>query len=116
MKPCTYRRQPFAVEEHPQRLRVSADTMGVPMPPLDVLRSEIAQAADDNVWIRVTLTLGGQRIVQSHPLDLSKVGRPVRCATILNPPPFDLPGFVKHGSRAAWNMAVSRLAVDEVIL
>jgi len=111
----TYGGRAFEVESHLDRLVESAAVMGVPFPGREVLTSEIDAASADGVWIRVSLTLGGQRVVESRALDMSKVGRPVRCATLRNPPPSDLPGFVKHCSRAAWNLAVARLGVDEVI-
>lgn len=111
----TYGGQPFAVDAHLNRLAESASAMGVPFPELDLLRTEIHAASADGVWIRISLTLGGQRVVESKPLDVSKVGRPVRCATLLNPPPVDLPGFIKHCSRASWNLAVKRMGVEEVV-
>lgn len=51
----------------------------------------------------------------AEPLDLSRVGAPLRVVTRPGTPPPWLPGRVKHTSRAAWLLAASRAGVDEVV-
>ena len=82
----------------------------------------LALAGTPGVDLKLNVLLTpGQRIVSRTPLDATRVGAPVRCATVPAQPAASLPGFVKHTSRAPWILAVraaaERLAepVDEVI-
>ena len=90
--------------------------MDLDCPSVDSMRSEILGACTENVYIRYTLTGGGNRIMQRTPIDQAKVGRGVRVAQMLWDPPKSLPGAVKHGCRAAWILAAKSAEVDEMLL
>jgi aminodeoxychorismate lyase len=55
-------RRPFALSEHLDRLRRSAEVIGLPLPPSDLLASEVSQAlcaaAEPDAYIRLTVTRG----------------------------------------------------------
>ncbi|MCP4807257.1 MAG: hypothetical protein GY913_25780 [Proteobacteria bacterium] len=111
----TYGPRAFRLDEHLGRLERSAATCGIPMPSRDLLNADIAAVSGPDHWVRVTLTAGGNRIVEGRPIDQGRVGRPLRCATVpVLPSPY-LPGSVKHGSRLGWVLAARQLAVGEVI-
>jgi branched-subunit amino acid aminotransferase/4-amino-4-deoxychorismate lyase len=111
----TYGKQPFRLEPHLERLASSATFLGIPMPSADLLLGEIRAALDENIWIRISLTLGGQRAIQTEPIGNGVVGREMDLATLpLAPSPW-LPGSVKHCSRAAWVLAAQALDVEEVV-
>lgn len=112
----TYGRVVFRLEQHLDRLEASARMMDIPLPPRSQMVDEIRGRAEDNARIRYTLTAGGHRVLEVAALDLSKVGASVSVARLDWNPPRWLPGAVKHGSRAAWIIAASRLGVDQVIL
>ena len=111
----TYARAPFRLEPHLRRLEASAAAMEVPLPSIDAIRDEILAHAGEDVWIRVTLTAGGNRVLQTEPVERAKIGRPVRVATVQMMPVPGLPGSVKHGSRAGWVLAARARGVDEVV-
>ena len=111
----TYGSRPFRLAEHLGRLERSAAACGIPMPSRRVLEADIARVTGEDHWIRVTLTAGGNRIVEARPVDPAKPGRAVRCATVRTLPSPFLPGSVKHGSRLSWVLAARELGVDEVI-
>jgi branched-subunit amino acid aminotransferase/4-amino-4-deoxychorismate lyase len=105
------------LDEHLDRLEGSCRAALIPMPPRGVLRDEIAAVAgaDPLVRVRITLTGGGRRIVTGEPGDPSRLHRPVKVVRGVHRDDPVLPGFVKHGSRASWTVAVRRAAVDEVL-
>lgn len=111
----TYGARPFRRAAHLARLERSAEACDVPMPSLEVLLSEVERVVGPDHWVRITLTAGGNRAVEARPIDVARVGRPVRCATVEVHPNPALPGFVKHGSRLAWSQAAKRYDVDEVV-
>ena len=111
----TYGRAPFRLEEHLTRLVASAEAMQIPLDSIDTVRNEIIQHLDEDVWIRVTLTAGRNRVLHVHPVDKAKIGRPVKVASVRMAPLPWLPGSVKHGSRAAWVLAARARGVDEVL-
>ena len=111
----TYGSKPFRLLSHLQRLERSAQFMNIPCPNLADLAKEINDVSAENVWIRISLTLGGSRIVQIAPIDTAKVGRPVDVASIELPPNTWLPRRIKHCSRASWVMATQILGTEEVI-
>ncbi len=111
----TYDSKVFKMDEHLNRLELSARFMEIPYPNIELIRAEIKQARQQNVWIRISLTKGGQRIIQTGDIDYTRVGKSVEVATIpMTTKPW-LPGSIKHSSRAAWNMASKTLGVEEVI-
>ncbi len=112
----TYGRAPFRLEQHLDRLEASATAIEVPFPSRDVLRAEVDRVIDaDDRWVRVLLTAGGHRVVESGPVDASKVGRAVRVARVDWEPSPWLPGSIKHTSRAGWQRAAVEMGVDEVL-
>ena len=111
----TYGKRPFRLEQHLDRLRLSAEVTGLQLPKREVLIREIEAVVDDDVCIRLTITGGGRFIVQSFPIDKEKIGRPVKVAFIEHEPSPYLPGSVKHSSRAGWVLAARELGVEEVI-
>lgn len=113
----TYGRAPFALDAHLARLAAGAAWCGLACPAgtvADELR-RVAAAIPGEARLNVLLTAGGRRVVRAAPLDLARVGAPVRCATRPWAPAPWLPGRVKHTSRAAWVLAERAAGVDEVI-
>lgn len=115
----TYHGAPFRLEQHLDRLLDSARVVGVPCPAHRVLFEEITGATREldgvEVTARLMLTMGGRRLLHVAPLDRAKVGRPVRVATrIWEPSPW-LDGRIKHGSRAAGEVARRAAGVDELL-
>jgi len=117
----TYGGRPFRLEEHIERFAASCDAVGLGWPGAAAVSAEISSRLAgldlaDDVWIRYTVTAGGCRILELQSIDQGYVGRPIRVASVeMEPYPF-LPGFVKHGSRAAWNVATRQLGVDEIVM
>lgn len=111
----TYGRAPFRLEPHLRRLEASAAAMEVPLPSIEVIREEILAYVSEDIWVRVTLTAGGNRVLQTAPVDRAKIRRPVRVSSVLMTPVPGLPGSVKHGSRAGWVLAARARGVDEVV-
>ncbi|MFT4624229.1 MAG: branched-subunit amino acid aminotransferase/4-amino-4-deoxychorismate lyase [Myxococcota bacterium] len=107
------------VREHLRRLEGSCHGARIPFPGTEVLLVEVHRAAARNGYpsrIRITLTGGGRRIVAATPIDPARRGHPVRAARgAYRREPF-LDGWIKHGSRAPWVIAVARAGVDEVLL
>lgn len=105
------------LREHLARLEASAATMFIPMP--DGLAGEacqLAQRADGENRIRITLSGSGLRMLTLEPVERGRRGATVRCATgPFVADPF-LDGSVKHGSRAGWVVAVRAAGVDDVLL
>ncbi len=111
----------FRCEPHMDRLAGSARWMGWAWDREAVTREVHALGAiggDRKVNVLLTET---QRVVTSSPLDQSRVGAGIRCATVAFDAPPWLPGFVKHTSRASWLLAVRHVAaklgepLDEVL-
>jgi branched-chain amino acid aminotransferase len=111
----TYGRSPFRIDQHLKRLEDSAKAMEVPLASLEEVREEILEYVEADVWMRITLTAGHNRVLHVHPVEAAKVGRPVRVASVQMTPMPWLPGSVKHGSRAAWVLAARARGVDEVV-
>jgi branched-subunit amino acid aminotransferase/4-amino-4-deoxychorismate lyase len=113
----SYGRQLFRLEQHLSRLTASAATLQIPTPARDVLRNEVELLAANgtDLVIRIALTAGGNRVTSAEPMDPTRIGAPIRVATVEMEPPSFLPGTVKHGSRAAWVVACQRLDVDEIM-
>ncbi|HJN76916.1 MAG TPA: aminotransferase class IV [Myxococcota bacterium] len=110
----TYGRIPFRLAAHMARLEASAAEMGIDCPTAAVLE-DVHALLETDVWIRVTLTAGGIRVVQAASVDPDRTGRGVHCARLpVLPSPY-LRGSVKHGSRAAWVLSAEKLGVDEVL-
>tara|TARA_B110000037_G_C17083208_1_gene490862 strand:- start:691 stop:1524 length:834 start_codon:yes stop_codon:yes gene_type:complete len=106
----------FCMDEHLDRLARSAELLSVIMPDKNILVAEIAQIAAGDSSIRVTLGERGARLVESYPMDFSRVGRPVTVGTyeVADEPEF--PSIAKHGFRSAWSDSASSQGVDEVLL
>lgn len=112
----SYGARGFRLEHHLERFLASCDAMEVPHPgPAEVL-AEWRRFLGPDQWMRYTCTAGGHRVIHTGPVDPTRVGRGVRLATLRWSPPPELPGEVKHGSRAAWELAARRARVDEVLL
>lgn len=117
----SYDQRPFRLDAHLDRLTRSAAWMGYSWNRDDVAArlTELARA-DAPQKLNVLMT-GEQCVVVAAPLDLARVGAPVRCATtplVQNP---GLPAFVKHTSRAPGELAARDASqrfgepIDEVI-
>jgi branched-subunit amino acid aminotransferase/4-amino-4-deoxychorismate lyase len=117
----SYDQRPFRLDAHLDRLGRSAAWMGYAWDRADIARrlTELCGAAAAQK-LNVLVT-GEQSVVVAAPLDLARVGAPVRCATtplLANP---GLPAFIKHTSRAPGELAArdasQRLGepIDEVI-
>lgn len=113
----TYGAAPFRLREHLERLADSCAALDIPYPGDDALNADIVAAIDGaaDVYVRVTLTGGGNQVIAVSPIDMTRIGAPLRLATVTWEPPSWLPGTVKHGSRAAWIVACRQLGVDEVM-
>lgn len=114
----TYARRPFRPLAHLERLRASARWFGFDCAGDEILIQEIeAVVASEpgECSVLVTLTGGGRRLVRSRPLDLTRVGAPIRVATLPFEAPAWLPGWVKHTNRAGWVLAAAKAGVDEVL-
>lgn len=111
----------FRLDAHLDRLAQSVAWMGWTWDRASVTR-ELNDLASEGGQLKLNVLITGlQRVVTAAPLDLTRVGAPVRCATVpLQAMPW-LPGFVKHTSRAGWLLAVREASqrlhepVDEVI-
>lgn len=114
----TYGGRPFRVAAHLARLRASAAWLGIDPPDEERLVAEITEVVAEvgqEAVVRVVLTGAGRRVVDAAPLDPSRVGAPVRCASLVYEAPDALPGWVKSTSRAAPLLAARRAGVDEVL-
>ncbi|MBN1947360.1 MAG: aminotransferase class IV family protein [Bradymonadales bacterium] len=112
----TYGRQPFRLQAHLDRLEQSAKALEIAVPERWLIESEVERVMAADVQIRYTLTGGGHRICDAMPIDLRRVGAPMKVARVEWEPPHWLAGHVKHGSRAGWVLAARQLKVDEVLL
>ena len=112
----TYGSHVFRLDAHLDRLEASARQMGIGLPSRDLIRGEILANVIEDARIRYTVTAGGNRVLDTAPLDAAQVSGPIRVAPVRWDPPDWLPGAVKHGSRASWILAAQRLQVDEVLL
>jgi branched-subunit amino acid aminotransferase/4-amino-4-deoxychorismate lyase len=68
-----------------------------------------------DVAVRVTLTGSGRRMVVATPAEPGRPHAPVRCVRGPHVDDPFVPGFVKHGSRLGWEVAVRRAGVDDVL-
>ena len=104
---------------HLDRLDLSCHEAAVPPHDREELERDVHIAArkiKGHARIRVTLTAGGTRVIVATPLDTKRRHRAVVAVRgVWREDPY-LPGFVKHGSRASWSVAVARAEVDEVLL
>ncbi|MCB9761904.1 MAG: aminotransferase class IV [Alphaproteobacteria bacterium] len=112
----TYGRVPFRLDAHVRRLGASAAIMGIPMPPPAQVRAELLDALEPDAWLRYTLTAGGHRVLQVHPVDPARIARPIAVDWLVWPEGVGPPGPVKHGNRAWWIRAAQQAGVDEVLL
>lgn len=114
----TYGQVPFRRAQHLDRLEASAERLGIPLPERALIEHEvgIGVASGHDLSVRYMLTAGGNRVMQVKPIDPARVGGRFRVARMDWTSPDWLPGAVKHGSRAAWEVASRALGVDEVIL
>ena len=112
----TYGEVPFRLDAHLDRLLESADRMAIPLPPRAQVEREIRAAISPDVWIRYTLTGGGRRVIVVGPVDPASLSAPIEGASLEWDPPEFLPGVVKHGSRAAWEVTARRRGVEQVLL
>ncbi len=113
----TYGGVPFRAARHFERLRGSAQALGLAWPGDAVLDDELAaivQGLPAELGIRVLLTAGGARLLQATPLDMSMVQKPLVVVTLPYEPPSWLDGRAKHGSRAISEVARRVHSVDEV--
>jgi branched-subunit amino acid aminotransferase/4-amino-4-deoxychorismate lyase len=112
----TYAGVVFELDAHLRRLTQSAESVGVVLPSLHILKEEIlrvVEARKGESVVRLTLTVGGVRIVRAGPLPSFSSG--FRCATRSWTPTLWLPGTAKHNSRLNSLMAVRDADVDEVL-
>lgn len=104
---------------HLDRLEISCAEAAVPPHDRADIERDVnvaAQRIGGNTRIRITLTAGGSRVIVATKLDTSRRHRAVTAARgVFREDPY-LPGFVKHGSRASWMVAVQRAQVDEILL
>lgn len=112
----SYGRAVFRLDQHLDRLAGSAAHLDIVMPPIALLRREIAEVLLDDVQVRLTLTAGGHRVLELRPIDPARVGAAVTVARQLWQPAQGLPGLVKHGNRAFWHITARRAGVDELLL
>ena len=107
----------FRGDQHVRRLLGSAQALGIAAPGHDTLLGELQAAVDGYelaAKVNMVLTGGGQRLVRVAPLDLTRLGAPIRVATRTWEPPPWLDGRSKHCSRALNQAAVMHAGVDEV--
>ena len=107
----------FRGEQHVRRLLGSAEALGIATPGLETLLTELEGSVDGyehDAKVNMVLTGGGQRLVRVAPLDLTRLGAPIRVATRTWEPPPWLDGRSKHCSRAMNAAAVMHAGVDEV--
>jgi len=106
------------LECHLSRLERSCGQACIAMPCPDQLAREVRQLVErvtGPARLRVTLTGSGARILTAEPYDLARRRRPVRAVRGVHRQDPVLGGAVKHGSRAAWVVALQRSGVDEVL-
>ncbi len=106
----TYGRSPLGFDLHLARLQGSAELLGIEVPA--GLEVELLERCEEDVVVRVMLTIAGNRAVQVSPVDPGRIGAPVRVAPVDLVLPF---GFAKHGSRVFAQAFERRLGVDEVL-
>ena len=112
----TYGRTPFRLPQHLDRLKRSAELLHVPMPNMDLLPEDLPAAIATDVWIRITLTASGNRIVVSRRVDPARIGRPITVASVIMPPSPHLPAAAKHGCRTPWIMAARHHGTEEIFI
>lgn len=111
-----YGRCPLRRALHFERLGRSARAMGIDVPDRSLFERECDAVQVSDGQVRYTLTAGGARIARGKPVDQGRIGRPVSVGWHTHDVSGALPGFIKHGSRAAWVLAARRLGVEEVLL
>ena len=112
----TYDLHIFRLAKHHERLRASAEAIGVEPPSFEHFASVLEARKAKNVSLRYLLTAGGQEVIYRSPLNLDGVGRTIRLGAITVLESDSLPSHVKHGSRAEWVLAAQQQEVDEVLL
>ncbi len=114
----TYHGRLFRVAQHVDRLLESARVVGVPHPSHAELIQELGQAVQGvsaPVKARLLLTMGGRRLTHVSPLEPERLQANVRAETrVWEPSPW-LDGRIKHGSRAAGEVARRSAGVDELL-
>lgn len=112
----SYGHSPFRLPQHLARLRASAAFMDIPLPSAEQITQETLDLLGYDWQVRMTFTAGGHRVMEARPIQGTRVGAPVSVATLAWNPRAGLPGVVKHGNRALWELTARRRAVDELLL
>jgi len=106
------------LDEHLHRLEASCAATGLPPADRQVLRAEVHKVVDAvgaEAQVRITLTGSGRRLVVASAATAGRRHAPVRCVRGPHVDDPFLPGFVKHGSRMGWEVAVAKAGVDDVL-
>ena len=107
----------FRPRAHLERLVSSAASLNITTPGLEVLSEELSRLCagySAPAKVNLVLTGGGRRLIRVTDLDVSRLGAPLRVATLTWEPPPWLDGRNKHCSRALNEAAVLHAGVDEV--
>jgi branched-subunit amino acid aminotransferase/4-amino-4-deoxychorismate lyase len=99
---------------HLARLENSATALGVPLPSLEKIATELRGAAGPNVVLRIILHSDGTRVMHRRPVHPPKWGRAIDLVTWVDPGDGP-PGFAKHGRRQRWEAARAAAGVDEIL-
>lgn len=103
---------------HLGRLEASCAAAAVPCPPRALLIAEVeslARRIGGRARVRITLSGSGLRVVTAEPATPGRPHAPVRCARVPHVDDPFVPGFVKHGSRLGWEVALARAGVDDLL-
>jgi len=113
----THKGRIFRATQHLKRLIDSAAVVNIETPGFESLSQELQSAMTDypnEAKVRLTLTVGGKRLLWISPLDTTLVQRPLRVATLEWEPPPWFNGRIKHCSRALNHVARTQAGVDEI--